>query len=151
MARSPVLLVLLIPFLGRDAPSRADEPARFEFTRLVAHWDQYGDPDYVKFVREAQPEVKDYEPLSALSAGANAVTASGPAHTGRGRRPRRFAAVARRIRPWQVIAVKMIKDAEFHSLLLSFFRERCVHHLRGGVPRQDRWGCGRSWKTLRDA
>src|SRR3954468_10556898 len=57
MARSLVLLVLLIPWLGRGAPARADEPPRFEFTRLVAHWDQYGDPEYLKFIREAQPEV----------------------------------------------------------------------------------------------
>ncbi|MBL8793273.1 MAG: alpha/beta fold hydrolase, partial [Planctomycetia bacterium] len=27
------------------------------FTRLVAHWDQYGDPDYLKFIEEARPEV----------------------------------------------------------------------------------------------
>jgi dienelactone hydrolase len=30
---------------------------RVNFTRLVAHWDQYGDPDYVKFIEEARPEV----------------------------------------------------------------------------------------------
>lgn len=38
-------------------PARADEPARVLFTRMIAHWDAYGDPDYVKFVEEARPEV----------------------------------------------------------------------------------------------
>lgn len=30
---------------------------RAEFTRMIAHWDQYGDDDYLKFVAEARPEV----------------------------------------------------------------------------------------------
>lgn len=34
------------------------EPApRFEFTRMVAHWDAYGDASYLPFIEEAQPEV----------------------------------------------------------------------------------------------
>ena len=32
-------------------------PARFEFTRMVAHWDAYGDPSYLSFIDDAQPEV----------------------------------------------------------------------------------------------
>src|SRR5215218_1812354 len=32
-------------------------PPRFEFTRMVAHWDSYSDPDYLKFIADAQPEV----------------------------------------------------------------------------------------------
>jgi hypothetical protein len=32
-------------------------PSRTEFTRLIAHWDGYGDPDYLKFVEEARPDV----------------------------------------------------------------------------------------------
>ncbi len=32
-----------------------EEP--FEFTRMVAHWAAYGDPDYLKFIEEAEPEV----------------------------------------------------------------------------------------------
>ena len=31
--------------------------APFEFTRLVAHWTDYGRPDYLDFVRDAEPEV----------------------------------------------------------------------------------------------
>lgn len=33
------------------------EPARVEFTRMVAHWDAYGNPDYLTFIDEAKPEV----------------------------------------------------------------------------------------------
>ena len=36
----------------------AAEPAsRFEFTRMVAHWHQYNDPQYLPFLREARPDV----------------------------------------------------------------------------------------------
>jgi dienelactone hydrolase len=30
---------------------------RFEFTRLIAHWAEYGDDDYLKFVEDAKPDV----------------------------------------------------------------------------------------------
>jgi hypothetical protein len=30
---------------------------RLEFHRMFAHWDGYSDPEYVKFIREARPEV----------------------------------------------------------------------------------------------
>src|SRR5688500_16883969 len=30
---------------------------RFEFSRLLAHWAQYDDPDYLPFVLEAEPDV----------------------------------------------------------------------------------------------
>lgn len=36
---------------------RGNAPARFEFTRMIAHWDAYGDPSYLSFVEEARPEV----------------------------------------------------------------------------------------------
>jgi hypothetical protein len=39
------------------APAGAADPPRFQFTRLVAHWDQYADPGYLKFVEDARPEV----------------------------------------------------------------------------------------------
>ncbi len=40
-----------------SATNAADAP-RFEFTRMIAHWDAYGDlKDYLAFVDEAQPEV----------------------------------------------------------------------------------------------
>jgi len=36
----------------------AAEPPQFHFTRMIAHWDAYGDDkDYLAFVDEAQPEV----------------------------------------------------------------------------------------------
>jgi hypothetical protein len=39
------------------ATGSAADPPRFQFTRLVAHWDQYADPGYLKFVEDARPEV----------------------------------------------------------------------------------------------
>jgi hypothetical protein len=51
MTRVLVLLPLLWVSLAR-----ADEP-QFEFSRIAAHWDRYGDPEYLKFIREAQAEV----------------------------------------------------------------------------------------------
>ncbi len=40
-------------------PSAADAVPRprFEFTRMVAHWDAYGDPAYLPFIEEARPEL----------------------------------------------------------------------------------------------
>src|SRR3954449_2199931 len=35
----------------------ASAAERFEFTRMIAHWDSYADPAYLDFVKEAQPEV----------------------------------------------------------------------------------------------
>lgn len=32
-------------------------PPPFEFNRMIAHWDGYGDPDYLAFVDAAEPEV----------------------------------------------------------------------------------------------
>lgn len=34
-----------------------DEPPRLEFTRMVAHWAKYDDPQYLPFIDEAQPEL----------------------------------------------------------------------------------------------
>jgi hypothetical protein len=52
------ILTLLILIAATALPhARADEPARVLFTRMIAHWDAPGDPDYVKFVEEARPEV----------------------------------------------------------------------------------------------
>ena len=41
-------------FLMMAAPA---ERPRAEFTRLIAHWAEYADPDYLKFVEEAKPEI----------------------------------------------------------------------------------------------
>ena len=35
----------------------AQQPGRLEFTRLVAHWQDYVHPEYLKFIDEAQPEI----------------------------------------------------------------------------------------------
>jgi hypothetical protein len=40
--------------IAQDAPSPTP---RFDFTRMVAHWTDYGRPDYLDFVRDAEPEV----------------------------------------------------------------------------------------------
>ncbi len=42
--------VVAPPLLAQPAP-------RAEFTRMIAHWDAYGDDDYLAFVAEARPEV----------------------------------------------------------------------------------------------
>ncbi len=57
MTRSMVLAAVLIPIPERQAGAQEPTPPRLEFTRIVAHWDGYGDPAYLDFVREARPEV----------------------------------------------------------------------------------------------
>lgn len=44
---------LTLDMIAVPAPSRK----RVEFTRLVAHWTDYADPDYLKFIEEAKPEI----------------------------------------------------------------------------------------------
>jgi hypothetical protein len=34
-----------------------EQPRRLEFTRMVAHWDDYGRDDYLTFIEEARPEI----------------------------------------------------------------------------------------------
>src|SRR3954471_7278175 len=46
----PILLIAASASLAAETP-------RVLFTRLIAHWAEYGDPDYLKFVEEARPEV----------------------------------------------------------------------------------------------
>jgi hypothetical protein len=48
---------VLAVVLSIGTPIKAEDPSRFEFTRLVAHWAEYGDADYLKFIEEAQPDV----------------------------------------------------------------------------------------------
>jgi hypothetical protein len=48
--------ILILGVLFSSGAGRA-QSAPFELTRLVAHWDAYGSPDYLKFIEEAQPEV----------------------------------------------------------------------------------------------
>ncbi|MBA4188858.1 MAG: hypothetical protein C0467_12745 [Planctomycetaceae bacterium] len=54
----PLIATLAVATLTAVALS-ADPPKthRVEFNRLIAHWDAYGDDDYLKFVEEARPEV----------------------------------------------------------------------------------------------
>lgn len=48
---------LILALLLLAAPAWAQSP-QHEFTRLIAHWDAYGDKDaYLSFVADAQPEV----------------------------------------------------------------------------------------------
>ena len=49
----PTIALLLVLV----ASAKAADPPRFEFTKLVAHWAEYGDPAYLKFIEEAQPDV----------------------------------------------------------------------------------------------
>ncbi|MFI5460365.1 MAG: hypothetical protein ACHRXM_33525 [Isosphaerales bacterium] len=41
------VLALLLEVVAR---SEAGGPSRFEFTRVVAHWAEYENPDYLKFI-----------------------------------------------------------------------------------------------------
>ena len=57
-------LAWLIPFFLNIAASAQDKPRSqppsvppFEFTRMVAHWTDYGRPDYLDFIHDAEPEV----------------------------------------------------------------------------------------------
>ncbi len=52
---TPVRLSLAMLFLAAASLTQAGEP-RTEFTRMVAHWSQYGDEAYLDFIDEAQPE-----------------------------------------------------------------------------------------------
>ena len=51
------ILLIGIYFLLLPFPVSADDNPRLEFTRMVAHWSQYGDPEYLNFIDEAQPEL----------------------------------------------------------------------------------------------
>ncbi len=55
--RSLWAVSLLVVLPGLPSPALAQKPARLEFTRMVAHWDSYGDPAYLDFIAEARPEI----------------------------------------------------------------------------------------------
>src|SRR3954466_15615647 len=66
MRQTALLLTTLLSLLAAPAyalladgqgEQPAPAPPRAEFNRLLAHWAEYGDPDYLKFVEEARPEV----------------------------------------------------------------------------------------------
>src|SRR5262245_43895616 len=50
-----LLVVVAAMWPARWSPGA--EPAAFEFTRMVAHWSDYGHADYLKFIEEARPEL----------------------------------------------------------------------------------------------
>lgn len=50
-------IILSVYWLALSLAVAEDEAKRFEFTRMLAHWDQYADPDYLEFVRDAEPQV----------------------------------------------------------------------------------------------
>jgi len=51
--KTPLTLILL----ALAIPSLALAQERLEFTRMIAHLSEWADPDYVDFVREAEPEL----------------------------------------------------------------------------------------------
>ncbi|MBM3979242.1 MAG: hypothetical protein FJ304_02960 [Planctomycetes bacterium] len=57
--RTGLFTALLLAMLVRGSLLAADDnkPPRVEFTRLIAHWAEYGDDDYLKFVEDAKPDV----------------------------------------------------------------------------------------------
>jgi hypothetical protein len=48
---------LIAGLLGFGAQAHPAEPPRYEFTRLVAHWAEYAEPEYLNFIAEAQPDI----------------------------------------------------------------------------------------------
>lgn len=52
-------LLMFAPLLvlGLLTQAQPTEPSRVEFTRLIAHWAEYADPDYLAFVADARPEI----------------------------------------------------------------------------------------------
>jgi hypothetical protein len=57
VARALTTIGVLALLLGVVPLGEVADPPRFEFTRLVAHWAEYGSPDYLKFIEEARPDV----------------------------------------------------------------------------------------------
>ncbi|MDA1213801.1 MAG: hypothetical protein O2955_14895 [Planctomycetota bacterium] len=56
--RLACLVLSLTGILSGSVSLAADEPSRFEFNRLIAHWDAYGDDkDYLSFVEECRPQI----------------------------------------------------------------------------------------------
>lgn len=49
--------VVLVTLVGAGDRTALAQAPRFEFTRMIAHWDAYGDPRYLEFVDESKPEV----------------------------------------------------------------------------------------------
>ncbi len=50
----PLLLLLLALPAGVEAK---ENPKDLEFTRMLAHWAQYADPEYLNFIDETKPDL----------------------------------------------------------------------------------------------
>ena len=50
-------LTVLAVFLAIGPTGEAADPPRLEFTRIVAHWAEYANPDYLTFIADAQPDI----------------------------------------------------------------------------------------------
>ncbi len=57
MNRLLALLVLPATIVSAPVCVAQEKAARFEFTRMVAHWAQYHDENYLAFIDEAEPEL----------------------------------------------------------------------------------------------
>jgi len=55
--RSAPALTAILALVASAPAADPPRPDRVEFTRLIAHWDAYGDDDYLRFVADARPEV----------------------------------------------------------------------------------------------
>src|SRR5688500_20116850 len=59
--RVALFAVMLVAMLARGTMLSAEDtkpkPQRAEFTRLIAHWAEYADDDYLSFVEDAKPDV----------------------------------------------------------------------------------------------
>src|SRR3954451_9405657 len=63
--RAILFAVMVIAMLVRGTmlaaepkePPKQPQPQRVEFTRLIAHWAEYADDDYLTFVEDAKPDV----------------------------------------------------------------------------------------------
>jgi hypothetical protein len=55
--RFPARAVVVVSILASHAATTALADPPFEFTRLVAHWADYGDPGYLPFIEDARPEI----------------------------------------------------------------------------------------------
>ncbi|HUF60795.1 MAG TPA: hypothetical protein VMN36_01860 [Verrucomicrobiales bacterium] len=57
MIRKTLLLTAILHLAAAGTASLGAEEPEFDFTRMTAHWDAYGDPVYLDFIAEARPEL----------------------------------------------------------------------------------------------
>src|SRR5438876_1569521 len=58
MRRISLRFAILLLLATTQAPGAvAQDRPRLEFTRMIAHWAEYADADYLKFVEAAKPEI----------------------------------------------------------------------------------------------